>query len=272
MGISSVMVHWFERLNQKSAFAGMHSILDLGPQDMVSTAAVLGNFLASTTGTTLSEAQVAAEFKLGDSNTLLATKRFYSAVGLDEYQSVDLGDQRADFKWNLNEPMNLGRQFDVVTNFGTLEHIFNVGNFLTSMHDHVRVGGLFLHVLPTRGDYNHGFYNIHSVLYRDLAAANGYEMVDMVCVPDFGGQHGAVNKIERLGDRPPRTSLLVDIAASEDEAGDERFARTAAWRLFKRRFNPKIDPRIYDYIFAAFRKVADKPFVYPQQGYYALKE
>jgi SAM-dependent methyltransferase len=271
MGISNVMVHWFERLNDKRAFAGKRSILDLGPQDMVSTVAVLGNFVASVERRAFSEAQVADEFRLADASGLTATKRFYAALGMTEYSSVDLGDKRADYTCNLNEPMKLGRQFDVITNFGTLEHIFNVANLLTSMHEHLRTGGLFLHVLPTRGDYNHGFYNIHSVWYRDLAAANDYEIVDLVCVPDFGGQHVVVNARERFGDKPPRRSTFVDIAAAEDDAGDERFARTVALRLLLRRFWPGIEPRIYDYIFAALRKKTDKAFVFPQQGFYAVK-
>lgn len=271
MGISNVMVHWFERLHQKNAFGSMRSVLDLGPQDVVSTPAVLGNYLASIRGIHLSEDEVAREFNLGDSSKLVATRRFYAALGLEDYKSLDLGDKRADYLYDLNESIDLGRWFDVVTNFGTLEHVFSPVNVLITMHQHLPVGGLALHVLPTRGDYNHGFYNIHSVWFRDLAAANRYEIVDLVCVPDFGAQHVLLSKRERLGEPPPRRSKMIDIKAREDEHGDERFARTSTLRLLLRRWNPKIDARIYDYIFAAFRKTSEAPFVRPQQGVYALK-
>jgi SAM-dependent methyltransferase len=271
MGISNVMVHWFERLHNKNAFAGMRSVLDFGPQDIVSTPAVLANYVASVQGIHLSEDEVARQFNLGDSSRLAATRRFYAALGLEDYKSLDLRDKRADYSYDLNGSIDLGRRFDVVTNFGTLEHIFSIGNVLASMHEHLSVGGLALHVLPTRGDYNHGFYNIHSVWYRDLAAANAYEIIDLVCVPDFGGQHEVVSKRERWEEPPPRRSKMIDITRGEDQHGDERFSRTSAFRLFLRRWNPKIDARIYDYIFAAFRKTSDAPFIHPQQGVYALK-
>ena len=271
MGISNVMVHWFERLHKKGAFARMQSILDLGPQDMVSAPAVLGNFLASVEGSRLSEDEVLKQFHLEDASKLIATRRLYSAIGLSEYKSLDLGDARADYQYDLNRPIDLGRHFDVVTNFGTLEHVFAAGNVLETMHRHLSVGGLALHVLPTRGDYNHGFYNIHSVWFRDVAAANGYEIVDLVCVPDFGGQHARISERERLGDAAPRLSRMIDIKNNEDERGDERFARTVALRLFLRRWNSKIDARIYDYIFAAFRRVSESPFAAPQQGIYSAK-
>jgi SAM-dependent methyltransferase len=237
----------------------------------VSTPAVLGNYVASVEGIQLSEEAVTRQFSLHDPSKLGPTRRFYAALGLDDYKSLDLSDQRADYSYDLNGLVDLGRCFDVVTNFGTLEHIFNPGNVLSTMHRHLPVGGLALHVLPTRGDYNHGFYNVHSVWFRDVAAANAYEIVDLVCVPDFGGQHLVVNKLERLGDSPPRRSKMIDIKNGEDQHGDERFARTSALRLFLRRWNSKIDARIYDYIFAAFRKTSQAGFVHPQQGIYALE-
>jgi SAM-dependent methyltransferase len=271
MGISNVMIHWFERLHRKGAFAGKRSILDLGPQDLVTSEAVVANFVAGVAGRAPDPAEIRRTF-FGENGHPRpdAMRPFYAACGLTEYAALDLADPRAEYRVDLNDSVRLDRRFDVITNFGTLEHVFNVANVLATMHEHLEPGGLALHVLPTRGDYNHGFYNIHSTFFRDLAAANGYAVIDLVNVPDFGGQHVAVGRNEKLGDRPPRPSILTDISRTDDDGREEAFARTVAWRLFRRRwFDKTIDPRVYDYIFAAFRKTSDGKFVMPQQGTFA---
>src|SRR5262249_52950547 len=156
----------------------------------------------------------------------------------------DLDDVRSEYRFDLNEPVTLPRKFDVITNFGTLEHVFNPASVVKCMHDHLETGGLGLHVLPTRGDYNHGFYNIHSTWFRDLAAANRSEIVDMVPGPDFGGQHHMLEREEKMGEGLPRRSVMIDIRERDDDTRDEFFARTVSLRLLRRRwFDKKIDPR-----------------------------
>lgn len=274
VGISNVMVHWFERLAARDVFAGKHSILEMGPQDLVVTKAVIYNFLQSVSPSSDNKIRLDVDFFENGQLRPFAMRAFYATLGLQEYKSLDLTDQRADFRLDMNEPLSLPRTFDVVTNFGTLEHVFNVANVARAIHDHLNAGGLALHVLPTRGDYNHGFYNLHSTWFRDLADANGYEVVDIVLIPDFGGQHVRVGAQEKMGDIPPRRSTMIDIREADPADRDEDFARTVALRLLRRRLWPRsrIDSRIYDYIFAAFRKVSNAAFVYPQQGQYAVSK
>lgn len=272
MGISNVMVHWFERLAKMDAFAGKQTVLDLGPQDLVVSKPVLFNFLQSVSPR--SRQQFESEFYQNGAPIAMGMKPFYAALGLTQYTSLDLDDERADFRLDLNEPISLNRTFDVITNFGTLEHVFNPANATKCIHDHLAVGGIALHVLPTRGDYNHGFFNFHSTWFRDLAAANRYDVLDFVLIPDFGAQHLKVQRKERMGELPPRRSVMVDLREKDNPAGDEIFSRTVTKRhLWRKFFSPRTDPRIYDYIFAAFRKASDAPFVMPQQAMYVrLKE
>ena len=270
MGISNVMIHWFEDLFHRGVFRDCASILDLGPQDLVTTDAVIGNFVSSVSGKSSSIEQIRSSYFENGSVRPYAMRLFYAAMGLTQYDAVDLSDPRASIRLDLNEQNNLGRTFDVITNFGTAEHVFDISNVMRFMHDHLSPMGIALHVLPTRGDYNHGFYNIHSTFYRDLAAANGYQIVSLRNVPDFGGQHLKVSKREKFGDSTPRISVLTDIVGADDEGREESFAWTVATRLLYRRFVDKnADSRIYDYIFAALRKTSSAPFRQPQQGYYS---
>jgi tetratricopeptide (TPR) repeat protein len=260
MGISHLMVHWFEALHHRGAFAGLRSVLELGPQDLVLDLPVLVNFATSVTGVEQSPAAIEARFYEGGAKPRFwtAARDFYALLGLTDYYSADLEDKRADYSVDLNEPTRLDRQFDVITNFGTAEHVFNIANAMKVVHDHLKPGGLALHVLPTRGDYNHGFFNIHSTFYRSLALANHYEMVNLVNVPDFGGQHLLVGAHEKLGDGRPRKSHLVDISGHDDAARDEEFATSVIGRS-------RNAPNVFDYVFAALRKVSDAEFVVPQQ-------
>lgn len=259
MGISNVMAHWFEGLHARGVFKGLRSVLELGPQDLVLSRPVLANFATRVTG--VEHCLVATEtifFENSQVRWWTATRDFYAMLGLDDYHGADIDDQRADYSIDLNKPTQLGRQFDVITNFGTAEHLFNLPNAMELIHDHLKPGGVALHVMPTRGQYNHGFYAINSTFYRNLAQYNHYEVVDLVNVPDFGGQHEFLDKHEKAGDRPPRASILVDIRTTDDAAREREFAKLVVER-------PADASQVFDYVFAAFRKTADAPFVQPQQ-------
>jgi SAM-dependent methyltransferase len=91
--------------------------------------------------------------------------------------AIDLHGGKDALKLNLNEPIDLGRSFDVVMNLGTIEHVFDVAQALTTMHNHTRPGGMMVHGMPLSGWVDHGFYSFNSTFYWDLARANDYHVV-----------------------------------------------------------------------------------------------
>lgn len=91
-------------------------------------------------------------------------------------QSVDLGGKDS-LRLDLNKPFSyLGRNFEVIVNHGTAEHIFNIGNVFERMHNHCEFNGLMIHEAPWIGWIDHGFYNLQPTLFYDLAAANNYRI------------------------------------------------------------------------------------------------
>lgn len=68
--------------------------------------------------------------------------------------------------------------FDIVLNFGTTEHITNQLNSFRVMHDAMKVGGITFHQLPSVGWIEHGYFCYHLTFFRDLAKANGYEILE----------------------------------------------------------------------------------------------
>jgi hypothetical protein len=67
--------------------------------------------------------------------------------------------------------------FDIAFNFGTTEHLFNQFNAFRVIHEAVRPGGYMFHQLPATGYANHGYFNYNPLMFRELGAANDYELV-----------------------------------------------------------------------------------------------
>lgn len=105
----------------------------------------------------------------------LADVFWQAFLGSHTYTAIDFDgiDDRAH-KFDLNEPLPLNEVYDVVCNFGTAEHVFNIYQVFKSIHDLTKTGGWMLHGLPFQGWVDHGFYNIQPTLFFDLAVANGY--------------------------------------------------------------------------------------------------
>lgn len=185
MAISTIVLAWLDHL-AKHALLPAGPMLEFGPQDVSAPRHTVEAFL----GRRLEPAAAAAALDriYGPAPPNGRQTEIYRALGLTDYASVDFGDTRADFNHDLNLPLDIGRRFQVVTNFGTAEHIFNISVALESQYRHLAVGGVALLILPAFGHINHGFYNIHPTLYTDLAAANAMDIVDLQYIDDAVGR------------------------------------------------------------------------------------
>lgn len=103
-----------------------------------------------------------------------------------EYDSIDvcpgLKTEILDLNFDMLPSRMVGR-YDVVLNFGTTEHIFNQWNCFEVMHDATKVGGVMYHQLPASGYLDHGYFCYTPLFFREMAQANGYEIIDMFVTP-----------------------------------------------------------------------------------------
>jgi hypothetical protein len=90
--------------------------------------------------------------------------------------AIDFHGTDKALKLDLNSPIKLKRQFHIVMNGGTLEHVFNVAQAFKTIHDHTRPGGFMLHGFPFTGWVDHGFYGFNPTFVWDLAASNDYRV------------------------------------------------------------------------------------------------
>jgi hypothetical protein len=187
----------------------------------------------------------------------------YSVFGYTKYRSIDLADTRADWRCDLNYPVDIPERFDAIANFGTAEHVFNISEVFRSIHVLLKEGGVQLHVMPVFGDVNHGFYNVHPTVYLDLAQANGYIVEDI----------RYLDQINRRTDehvRGFRDDVDFDalpIGRAQLESHMTIGADIDRNLLAVQKQTPGAVAR--DYAFVAMRKVRDQPFRIPIQRLYA---
>ncbi len=122
-----------------------------------------------------------------------------------EYNSIDVcpGLKTEILDLNFDAlPAHMIGHYDIVLNFGTTEHVFNQWNCFEVMHDACKVGGAIYHQLPVSGYLDHGYYCYTPLFFREMAAANNYEILDLFVTP------AGESKIDAL-EIPARSSASI---------------------------------------------------------------
>jgi hypothetical protein len=252
MAIGPSVGYWLGSLYNRGVFEDASSVVELGPSEFNWPQKTLPSFLEQhfTNLEARSEFLAGCHLRNGELH-LDRSDSFYGLLGIDDYNSIDFGDPSATIKHNLNLPFTPERTYDVVADFGTLEHVFNIGEAFRTAHNLLRPGGLAVHQLPTFGGYYHGFYNISSVTFRSLIEANGYEVVDLLYVHDV--------QLEDVHAGRGQKVKFEDISVAEVRLQTVKFLiHHFGSMLFKRE-------RTSSQIFAALRKTSDADFEFPHQ-------
>jgi hypothetical protein len=289
MAIGSMHIEWLSSLALRSHIPAGAAVLDLGPQDLFIEREPLRRIASRHLKPVDCEKTIETIFN-GTSPKPDAQPAFYSIFGAGSYRSVDLTDPRADYTIDLNQPLpqNIGR-YDVVTNFGTTEHVFNIGQSFANIHKLLKVGGIQLHAVPSYGYIDHGFYNVHPSAYLDMAKANNYDLVDVLYIDNINVR--MARPIEAtpfdFGTLPIQLRDMTDTTALMNKAAIQFYRNLAApeTRTVLEAMVPKgqIDSPIempdkrlpifvvFDLMFVALRRTRSSPreFVTPIQGVYA---
>lgn len=140
---------------------------------------------------------------------------FYRHLGARSLHVMDgSAYEGADVIHDLNTPLpaELSERFDTVVDGGTLEHVFNPTEALSSYMKLVRPGGyLLLLDMPTTNLSGHGFYQFSpSLFWQALAPRHGFEVVEFLAADDrpfsdfWTVENPAMVKkrVELISDRP----------------------------------------------------------------------
>jgi len=97
-----------------------------------------------------------------------------------DYLALDIFEAEDCMLFDLNTdsvPENLRGQFDLVTNFGTSEHIIDQYRTFMTVHEFTKSGGLIYHDLPMGGYFYHGYFSYTPLFFNHLALANRYDVL-----------------------------------------------------------------------------------------------
>lgn len=101
---------------------------------------------------------------------------FWEWLGF-RYSSIDVeGSESIEIDLNFDDAPSRHRgSFDLVTNYGTTEHVVNQLNAFRVIHDLARVGGVMVHHLPLQGMMGHGLINYNPKFFWMLSRSNRYQ-------------------------------------------------------------------------------------------------
>ncbi|MFA5085966.1 MAG: hypothetical protein WC482_06340 [Candidatus Omnitrophota bacterium] len=112
-------------------------------------------------------------------------KDYFSRLGFNHI-SIDITGLDGSVALDLNKVIsdkNFIRQFDVVTNFGTSEHVDNQYNCFLNIHNFCKENGFFIHEVPEAGYWpGHSHYYYSRDFFRILAKESGYEIIELIPV------------------------------------------------------------------------------------------
>ena len=108
-------------------------------------------------------------------------KTYFSSRGI-EHESFDLDGQFDSVALDLGVPLEAHSpylaKYNLITNFGTTEHVVNHFTCFENIHGMCEPGGLMLHAVPSPGNWqHHGRYYYSQEFFRQLAAANDYNIL-----------------------------------------------------------------------------------------------
>lgn len=254
MGIGGLSLQWFRELNENYAVFRDAVVIDMGPQDL-STGAH-GSFASGAQG-----------------------KDAYFQLGCRSYVAFDYNDNRAKY-CDFNDPPAGDGNGDVVTNFGTSEHVFNQLGFMRFMHETTKSNGVMLHALPAAGGMDHGFYNYQPCFFWDLARANDYEILHFEYLPHYrlqsmvGCHHGVdltknsqFNGLAVFAYPGPLWKASAKVLGTRKATLLNLKAFLRMLRTPKSGLGPFLE--VYqggNYLHVALRKTSSKPFATPAQG------
>ncbi len=146
----------------------------------------------------------------------IPAKKYYEKLGVKEHISIDLNGKNGAIPLDLDYtiPDELVDRFDIVTNYGTLEHVNNQYQAFENMHSMCKIGGVMLHSLPPIDNWKgHGRYYYTENFIEQLAASCGYEIVN------------DIKRVRRKGEEGKELLQVAFIKKTPEFIDEETFHR-----------------------------------------------
>jgi hypothetical protein len=96
-----------------------------------------------------------------------------------EAHSVDLFDERADLRYDMNNPVPAfeHERYGTLIDIGSIEHLFDTRQCLENCMRMLRVGGHYLLHAPISGYFGHGLHTFHPEGLMAALEINGFRIL-----------------------------------------------------------------------------------------------
>jgi len=189
MGLAAATIELIIRLRQGGFMPAPGAVIEIGAQQLSNEflrardrLEFLGHLFGATTKFDLPVPEATTIVGAVEllSETAPLARRFWEWLGF-QYASIDINGSPDSIPLDLNYDALPGwaqKKFDVVTNFGTTEHIANQLNAFKIIHDLTAPGGIMIHSVPAQGLVNHGLLKYNPKWFWMLARSNDYRWLD----------------------------------------------------------------------------------------------
>lgn len=138
---------------------------------------------------------------------------WYEAKGI-RYKCIDLSKENNCLVADLSKPIFIGEKYDLVTDFGTSEHIGANGkhdieaiyNCWKTKHDLLGRTGIMVNENPKTGNWpGHGFNYYTGAFYEKLCALCSYTIIELTEIPAMGNTTDGWNiycSLQKVNDEP----------------------------------------------------------------------
>jgi hypothetical protein len=177
MGLGPASIKLYLELWNRGLLANTKSVLEMGSQEIHLTKAHFEGLVHSAGLSDYDDKQF-SELANWPGAPRCPAKKFYQLLGIEEYSCFDLNEELGGIPHDLNEPLTDSTyygKYDLVTDHGTNEHIFNISETYRTMHRLCKIGGLLVIHQSLYG--GNGYYNFDLSFFEGMAAANGYQIL-----------------------------------------------------------------------------------------------
>ncbi len=124
-------------------------------------------------------------------NKTIIAKEYFEFNGF-KHTSIDINGKNGSLVFDLSKPIideTLINNFDIVTNFGTSEHVENQYECFKNIHNLCKKDGLFIHAVPEIGSWiGHCKYYYSSIFFERLREVCNYEIMSEYVIEVYGNK------------------------------------------------------------------------------------
>lgn len=176
MGMGMDSIKLYLELYQRGLFENMETVIDMGSQELHLNQTDF-EILIHSAGISNYEKENFTRWNWPKSPRS-SSKPFFEMLGFKKYSCIDMNNEVGAIPIDLNFPledMTLYSQYDLVTDHGTCEHVFNVSEAYRTMHRLCKPHGIM--VIAQMVTNTNGYYTFDLSFFEGIAAANNYKIL-----------------------------------------------------------------------------------------------